>query len=130
MKKRWFISKDSEYFKENEDTIKLENCPAGGEFCQLQMGFMNKNLLLAHKFVENKEFSRAVTLIKESYESTFDLKEEQCQKCAILFRDSILNILNNIIQDLEAMTKGIFSKGYQSDLLHAKRVLQFLKDKY
>jgi len=130
MKKKWFISKDTDYYRDNEDAIELENCPAGGDLCKSQMAFMNKNLISARKLIENKEYTRAVISIKDSFDSTFELKEKQCQACADLFRKTISNKLDQLILDLDEMTNGFMGiKSYQSDLNVAKRLLQDMKDR-
>ena len=128
MKKKHIISSDSDYFQDKEDVIKLESCPNGGNVCRSQMEFMNSNLLLARKFVENKEYSQALDLIKEAFHSTFDLKEGQCQVCAKFFRDTIINSLEVIVKDITKMGKGIFGfRNYKPDLIMAEKLLEELK---
>lgn len=128
MKKRRIIERDSDYFQDNEDAIKLESCANGGNACRSQMILMNKHLLLSRKLIENKEYNRALNEIKEAFETTFDLKEEQCQKCAQLFRDTIINSLETIISDLTKMSKRVFGfRNFESDLEMAKMLLQKLQ---
>jgi hypothetical protein len=130
MEKKHFIVKDSEYFQDSEDTIKLRNCPNEGNFCRGQMAYMNNRLLLVRKFIENKEFIRAIDFFAEAFDSTYDLREAQCQSCAKLFRGSIVKSLGHLVSDLEEMTKGFFSrKKYKTDLTLAKKLWQELQDK-
>jgi hypothetical protein len=130
MKKKWFISKDSDYYKDNEEAIKLESCPDGGELCKMQMLFMNQHLLEAHKFLENKDYIRAVESIKISFNSTFDLKEQKCKACTDLFRETIFDSLNQVISDLKGITTGIFArKNLKPDLTAAQLLLQEMQEK-
>jgi len=130
MKKRGFIQSDSDYFHDSEDHIKLDFCAEGGNKCRNQMALMNEDLLLARRLIENKEFTRGIKLIEEAYNSTFELKEQQCLGCADLFRATITHSLNTMIQDLEQMTKGFLgSKKFLPEVERAKKVLQELKEK-
>lgn len=124
MKKR-LITRDDDYFKNNEESIKLEHCADKGEKCRVQMVIMNENLLLARKMIENKEFTRSVEVIRKAFESTYMLKEKQCQGCAELFRNFIAQSLNQLVDDLEQLTTGFLaSKKYVSDLENARKLLQ------
>lgn len=130
MTKRQLLIKDSDYFHDHDDSIKLKYCPSGGENCHGQMAYMNNRLLLSQKFIENKEFIRAIDFLQEAFDSTFDLTENQCQRCAKLFRDSIIKTLIHLVADLEEMTRGLFRKKvYKIDLALAKQTLQQLQDK-
>lgn len=118
------LSKDSEYFKDNEEIIKLEYCKEKGEACNSQMKLMNGNLLLARKLIEKKEYTRALQEIKQAHSSTYQIKPDHCQKCAQLFRDTIINSLRQLITDLKKMTKGLFAnKNYKVDLEEAEKLL-------
>lgn len=123
------FSKDSEYFKDNEAIIRLEYCKDKGDACNSQMKTMNGNLLLARKLIEKKEYTRALQEIKYAYNSTYLIKPEQCQKCAQLFRDTIINSLKQLITDLKKMTSGLFArKVYKFDLQEAEKLLQDLEN--
>ena len=134
LKKRQFISKDNDYFKDGEETIKLEHCADGGIACKLQMMLMNEDLMIARKLIENKEFTRAAQHIKQAFDSTWALKDNRCQGCAALFRNSVFAVLDNLISDLEDMTRGFFgSKKYRRDLERAvllkQEILNMLEHK-
>jgi hypothetical protein len=117
LKKRHFVSKDNDYFKDGDEAIKLEHCADGGKVCKLQMMLMNEDLLIARKLIENKEFTRAAQHIKNAFDSTWSLKDDRCQGCAALFRNSVFAVLDHLISDLEDMTKGFFgTKKYSKDL--------------
>lgn len=130
MAKKRLIIKDSEYFHDNEDTIKLNFCPNDGEHCKGQMAYMNNRLLLTRKLVENKEYTRAIESLNEAFDSTYDLGEAQCQPCAQLFRESIVKTLEHLVSDLDEMTKGLFrKKTFIADLVLARRIMQELREK-
>jgi len=123
--KRSLISRDSEYF---QDIIKLESCPKGGFACLEQIPFINRNLMLALKLAENKNYPHALIAIHESFDTIFSLREEQCQKCVNLFKELIIKSLEQIIRDLKRMTTGLFAnKNYKYDLTKAEEMLQELK---
>jgi len=125
MKKRRLVLRDSDYFQDGEDAIKLEYCADGGNTCRSQMAVMNENLLLARKFIENKEFSRGVEVIRKAFDSTFDLKDDKCQSCSKFFRLSITNSLTHIVHDLEEMNSGLFrSRLHQAEITTAVKMLK------
>lgn len=125
LKKRHFISNDSDYFNDGEEAIKLEHCADGGKVCKLQMALMNEDLLIARKLIENKEFTRAAQYIRQAFDSTWSLKDDRCQGCAGLFRSSVFSVLDHLINDLEDMTRGFFgSKKYRMDLERALTLKQ------
>lgn len=123
------FSKDSDYFSDNEQIIRLEYCKDKGEACNSQMKTMNGNLLLARKFIEKKEYTRALHEIKQAFTSTYQIKPDQCQKCAQLFRDTIIGTLKQLITDLKKMTSGLFArKTYKFDLQEAEKLLLDLEE--
>ncbi len=123
------FSQDSEYFRDKEEFIKLEHCKDKGDACNSQMKLMNGNLLLARKLIEKKEYTRALQEIKQAYNSTYQIKPEQCQKCAQLFRDTIMGTLKQITTDLKKMTSGLFArKMYRFDLQQAEILLRELEE--
>ena len=125
MKKGRLVLRDSDYFQDGEDAIKLEHCADGGNTCRSQMMVMNENLLLARKFIENKEFSRGVEVIRKAFDSTFDLKEDKCQSCSKFFRLSITNSLTHVVHDLEEMNSGLFrSRLHQAEITAAIKMLK------
>lgn len=128
MKKTKIVVKDSDYFNDEEDVIKLESCNGGGDICTMQMRVMNDNLILARKFIEKKEYTNALEEIRKAYVSTNELKNMPCLKCADLFRDIILKSLEKIVADLKKLTSGFWgNKNYLFDLSEAEKLLETLK---
>lgn len=129
MKRKHFISSDKEYFEDKNDIISLESCLNGGIGCKAQLKAVNENLRLVHRLIEDKKHPHAINIIKETYNSTFEIKEERCQKCAGLFRETIVNSLNFIILDLSQLSQGILGDNiYKTDLDVAKKVLRELTE--
>lgn len=123
------ISKDSDYFHDDEEIIKLESC-LDGQVCRKDLSEINKNLLLSRKFIERKEFNRALDVIKEAFDSTYNLKEEHCQKCARFFRETIVNSLDNTVSDIRKMNKGFFRyRNYSAVLEIAEKMLNEISSK-
>jgi hypothetical protein len=123
------FSKDNEYFSDNEEFIKLDYCKDKGEVCNSQMKLINGNMLLSRKFIEKKEYTQALQELKKAYYTTFEIKPDHCQKCALLFRDTLLRSLKEIITDLKKMTSGLFArKNYRFDLQEAEKLLLELEE--
>jgi hypothetical protein len=129
MKRTRIVLKDSDYFRDNEDVIKLEFCKNEGDACKVQMRLMNDSLVLARKFIEKKEYKNALQEIKNAYFSTSELQDLQCLKCADLFRDIILKSLEKIVTDLKKLTRGFWgNKNYLFDLSEAEKLYETLKN--
>lgn len=126
--KKWLIAEDSDYFKDDEDAIKLEKCPQGGHACRKEMASMNESLQKARVYNENKEHIQGFILYKEAFDATFNIKEVECQICAVFFRNTILTSLNKVIVDLEKLSKGWFAKKrYKQELILLKESLKELQ---
>jgi hypothetical protein len=121
------VLKDSEYFHDEEAIIKLESC-LDGQVCRKDLSEINKNLLLSRNFVERKEYNRALDVIKEAFDTTYNLKEDHCQKCARFFRETIINSLDRTVADLRKMNKGFFRyRDYSTVLEMAEKMLDAVR---
>lgn len=127
MKSNFLFRGDNEYFNDKEAFIKLEYCKEDGESCSSQLNAVNKNLVLARKLIEEKEYSKALQEINSAFNITYEIERPGCQKCAKLFRNTILNSLKQIIDDLKKTTSGIFAKkSLKPDLLLAEELFEKL----
>lgn len=130
MKKRPFISTDSDYFKYNEEVIKVESCPKGQTDCDEQLTMINRSLVLARKFKEDKLYTRAIASIREAFDATFTIKPQECFRCGKFLRGTIINTLEYTIQELKDLTGGLFgNRNYKSDLKEAESLLEELKNR-
>jgi hypothetical protein len=130
MKRKQFIMRKTDYFRNDTDIIQLESCPYMKDYCRTVLPLLNDNLLLSRKFTENKEYPGAVDLLKDAFETVLDLRNDECQKCVAFFKETILRYLENIVSDLHSMTKGFFgNKNYIYDLQYAESIFDELKSK-
>lgn len=128
MRRAKIALKDSEYFRDDEDIIKLESCKNDGDACQMQMRLMNDSLVLARKFIEKKEYTNALQEYRKAYLSTHELRKMPCLKCADLFRDVITKSLEKIVSELKRMTRGFWgNKNYLFDLSEAEKLLETMR---
>ncbi len=116
--------------KKDKEIIELLNCPRGGHNCADQRDFMNENLVEAREYFFSKEYNHGFKVLKQAYESTFELQKDPCFKCARMFRDVIIESCEQTTTELKKMTSGLFKRTrYQSDYQKAKEILAELKKK-
>ncbi|HEX3009648.1 MAG TPA: hypothetical protein VHO90_18735 [Bacteroidales bacterium] len=128
MKKKQFVMRDSDYFHDEEDIIRIESCASMKECCVSILPLLNKNLLLSRKLFENKEYPDAIFLLKDAFEAVSELTNDQCQRCKEQFREIILKHMETIVVDLREITTGLFAnKNYRYDLEFAEEVFEELK---
>lgn len=121
---------ESDYFNDKEGVIQLqpESCSIKGVECKPVIDTINKSLALSLKFIEKKEYTRALSEIKVSHASTFTLTNGTCLACARLFRQIVEERLELIITDLKKMTTGLFArKSLKYDLEEAQKLYSELK---
>ncbi len=120
-----FSKSDSEYMNDGQSKLELLGCPFGGNNCKKPLAVINKNYLDSSKYQREKNYLRAIELLKHAYYKTDELQQPSCAKCADLFRTTITNSLAGIHRELEKMTTGIFrNKRYHKVYLEASSVLE------
>jgi hypothetical protein len=120
---------DAEYFSEKQSKIELLGCPFGGNTCQKHLAVINKNFLDSSRHQRDKNYQRAIELLKNAYYKTDELQKETCLKCADLFRSTITNSVEDIHTQLHKMSTGIFpNKRYREICIEAGNVLKEMKE--
>jgi hypothetical protein len=127
---KWLVGKEKEYYNDTQNIVELEYCPRGGKNCSGLRNELNSYLVEARRHRENKEFTKAITHLKESFDITFQLQKTQCDPCTAFFRLHIYHLLEKIISELNSLTTGFFKKLiYTHDLKIAESTLLEMKQK-
>ena len=123
-------AKEGKYFNDKQAKIEVVDCPQDMEECLKQLPEINRYFLESHRYHLNKDYQRSIEALKLAFNTTKEIKESSCLKCAELFRTTITQSLENIYDDLQKMTTGWFgSKRYQSSFEIATLVLaEFRKE--
>ena len=120
-----FSASDTEYLNEKQDKIELLSCPRNGRICQEHLAVVNKCYVVSEHYRKEKDYERSIDTLKSAFYKTTELVELPCSKCASLFRSTITESLENIQNELENMSTGIFGKKrYQTGYHHAGKVLR------
>jgi len=122
--------KEGKYFSDKQAKIELASCPRDKEECLNQLAIINKCFLESHRYHLNKDYRRSIEALKFAFNTTHEIQESSCLKCAELFRLTITQSLENIHEDLQKMITGWFrTKRYQSSFELATLVLgEFRKE--
>ena len=114
--------------KNEEDSFILESCPNGGFNCQFLLKHINEIMAHARDCIVNKDYQKALDLKSRAFQETIYLEYEQCLPCTHLFRDIIIESVNNLVLDLQKMTSGIFRNNkFETTLQQAEALLDKMK---
>ncbi len=121
---------ESDAIREQQGKIELISCPGGGNVCKQHLAGINNYFVESQKHQQDKNYRRAIELLKSAYHSTEDLQKETCKKCALMFRSTITRSVEEIHSELHKMSTGIFrNKRYQAVYIEAGNILKELKSK-
>ena len=108
--------------------IELVNCPRGSLNCKEQLEDLNQIFLESNDYQHNKEYQLSIDTLKKAYVKTYDLKESTCEKCAGMFRETILESLECMHDELKIMSKSFLrGKRYQGSLILSQNTLRDLR---
>jgi hypothetical protein len=123
-----FSAINSGYSQNTQDKIELLSCPRKDMTCKQLLSVVNQCYVESEHYLREKDYDRSIGTLKSAFYKTTELVEQPCSKCAALFRSTITESLGNIHDDLERMSKGIFSKKrYQSSFMMSERILKELE---
>jgi hypothetical protein len=115
---------ETEYLYNKQDKIELMSCPRNAMICQGHLAVVNKCYVESEQSFRDKNFQRSIETLKDAFYKTTELVDAPCNKCARLFRSTITESLENMSDELEKMTRGLFgNKRYHSCYLNAASVL-------
>lgn len=110
-KKNVLLSENNdEMVNGNDDKIELLSCPHGSQSCKEHLLFINKNYSKALNYHLEKDYLSSIEMLKSAYYKAAELQESQCLQCSSVFRSTIIQSLENIKNELQGMTSGIFKK--------------------
>lgn len=124
------LNGDSEFEGKEESKIELLGCPFGGNTCKNQLAVINNNYSESARHQQEKNYQKAIELLKSAYYKTHELQKSSCVKCAAMFRTTITQSLEDMHKELERMSTGIFrNKRYYGVYVEAGNVLKELSQK-
>ena len=116
--------------KQEENKIVLESCPGGGKHCMGTLKKLNDLLSKANTYVNEKEFDIVVEFKLKAFEETFKIKQQQCLKCTLFFREIIYDSLSENEKELRKFTTGFFKrKKYIYQLESITKALDYMRKK-
>lgn len=116
---------DTDYLNTEQNKIELVGCNYNEKKCESVIAAINKGYNEALSLREDKDFSRAIYVLKTTFDKTFDIKETRCLKCSEFFRSVITHNLEDIHGELKKMSTGIFkTKRYIPSYLLASETLE------
>ncbi len=121
------LNGDSESQSREDNKIELLGCPFGGNNCKKQLAVINNSYTDSAKYQNEKNYQKAIELLKSAYYKTHELQKTSCVKCAGLFRTTITKSLEDMHKELERMSTGIFrNKRYYGVYVEAGNALKEL----
>lgn len=109
----------------NKNKIELLSCPHTGKDCKDHLSLINQSFSESHIYKQNKNFQGSIEALKNAFEKTNELQDLSCSTCAEFFRSTIALSLENMHDELNEMSTGIFGrKRYQSSYKAAGNVLK------
>lgn len=121
------LNGDTESHNSDDNKIELLGCPSGGNNCKTQLALINKNYAESARHQNEKNYQKAIELLKSAYYKTHEMQKSSCVQCAALFRTTITRSLEDMHKELERMSTGIFrNKRYYGVYIEAGKVLKEL----
>ena len=119
-----FSDLDTDYFNDNQNKIELVNNISLTKKCEKHLSLVNDSFHKFDLFRRDKNFGRAIEVLKDAYIATFDLTEASSIKFGEFFRSTILESLISIRSELRYLSNGILKrKRFQSSYQYAGSVL-------
>jgi hypothetical protein len=104
--------------------FELINCPRNGKNCKAHLVAINEKYSDSDYYYHNKEYQESILALNNAFNKTFELNQETCASCARVFRDTMIQTLQNIHMELHSMTTGFFkNKRYKDSYILADNVL-------
>ncbi|MEL7586575.1 MAG: hypothetical protein AAGU19_07650 [Prolixibacteraceae bacterium] len=93
---------------DGKDIIELVSCQWDGANCTNLRKDINILLRSARKSNMNKEYRKAIDEISEAFFLTDQITNDGCQQCTGFFRETMLNSLKQLTEELGKMSSGFF----------------------
>jgi hypothetical protein len=116
---------DSEQIIVKQEKIELVSCPLREMMCNVHLSSVNKSYTEAEQHRKEKNFNSSIDTLKSAFYKTVELMDHPCIKCAHHYHTNIIDSLENIHDELEKITSGIFGdKRYHPIYLKAINVIK------
>jgi len=120
-----FSATEIKNYKEKQFKIELVSCPLKEMMCKFHLSAIDKNYHESEQYRKDGDFQKSINTLKSAFDKTTELMDHPCTKCAQFYRSSIIESMENIHEELENITIGIFgNKKYQSVYINANSVLK------
>ena len=122
-----FLYRDvnNDYTISKEEKFKLVSCSMNGIFCKDILPEINKLYAAAGLAYINKDYYESAELLQAAYVKTLVLRETACERCAEFFQTSITNTMEDMQEEVYALSVGLFQKKYYGKLY--LKLCHFLK---
>jgi hypothetical protein len=110
------------------DKFELVNCKHNCANCKIILFQINRLYHESEQYQFGKEYQYSVMSMKKAFEKTYELILPVEQKCANIFRLTIIESLEKIHQELKRMTNGFYCSGrFKRSLIMSEETLQEFK---
>lgn len=122
------LKKENDCNSKRQEKFELVSCPLNGKYCGEVRSAMNKNYAESIDYRRNKEFDKSIDALENAFDKTMELPESPCSVCVEFYRSTIIDSLEDMYNELESMSKGLFrTNRYQSSFQKAGDVLAHFK---
>ncbi len=116
---------EADYLNNTQNKIELVGCKYDEKKCEPVIAAINDGYNEAARLRDDKEFVRAINVLKSTFNRTFDIRDKKCSKCSDFFRTVITDNLVDMHSELKKMSTGIFkSKRFIASYVMAGEVLE------
>lgn len=116
---------ETEAMSNRQDKIEVVSCPRNEMICQKQLAVVNNSYVLSEQHFKDKEFHRSMDYLLDAFNTTKELTESPCAKCAKVFRATITESMVNMHGDLKKMSSGFFGKkSYKPSCEKAAKIIE------
>lgn len=114
--------------KDLQPKFEVLSCPNNKKDCIPHLTVINQYFNESQMFCFNKDYHSSIEVLRYAYQTTLEMKDPGCLKCADIFRANIISSLENISAELQKMTSGWFkAHRYRSSLELITQVLEEYK---
>lgn len=120
---------DAEHIEVRQEKAELVNCPLREMMCNAHLSVINKSYFEAEKQRKEKNYSSSIDNLKSAFYKTSELINHPCARCVHNYRSIIIDSLENINEELDRTTSGIFgNKRLLPTFLKSSELLEEFKN--
>jgi hypothetical protein len=103
---------DTDYFNDMQNKIEIVGCDRNELVCAGPLADINKRFLESERCRRDKNYPRAIEKLKNAYYLTTEISDKPCMNCSKFFRNTIIESLHLIKNELKKLTTGFFANPY------------------